>query len=118
MSLSTSRFLETCDPHASSATLSGFADVRFNAVGTAVVLPIDNSKNFLRGFIAAGDSYSVHPIDVIDADGDLVGLPTTRGLVPSRYPEFAWQVACRRRLLTVPMAKHELLAWADTNLGV
>jgi hypothetical protein len=117
MKLSKSSTAETSKALPSQEALSGFADIKFKSIGVAVIVPIKDAGIFVRGFIAAGESYSVHPLDVVDADGDLVGLPTTRGLMPSRYSDFAWQIASRRRLLTVPMAKHELQTWADVQLG-
>jgi hypothetical protein len=117
MKLSRSNTVESSRALPSQEALSGFADIKFKSIGVAVIVPIKSTGIFVRGFIAAGESYSVHPLDVIDADGDLVGLPTTRGLMPSRYSDFAWQIASRRRLLTVPMAKHELLTWAEAQLA-
>jgi len=92
------------------------ADIRFSAIGAAMIVPLKKPGHILRGFIAAGRSYSVHPIDLLDPSGELVELSTIRGLVPSAHPEFMWQVDARRRLLTVPMAEHELIVWANTYL--
>jgi len=117
MKLSKSNTAESSKVLPSQEVLSGFADIKFRSIGVTVIVPVKSAGISVRGFIAAGESYSVHPLDVIDADGDLVGLPTTRGLMPSRYSDFAWQIASRRRLLTVPMARHELLTWADVQLG-
>jgi hypothetical protein len=83
---------------------------RSDVVGAATSVCL-KSDVVLRGFIAVGSEYSVHPIDVIDADGNIFELPTTCGLLPSLHPAFDWQIDTRRRLLTVLMAEIQFRHW-------
>lgn len=82
--------------------------------GVAMIYPVKDMV--VRAWLLCGRSYSVHPLDCIDADGTIVPLPTVRGLVPSESPAFDWQIDTRRRLLVVAQAENELACWADAYL--
>lgn len=107
--------VELARPVSFAVQRQAIVDLHFNAVGVAAIVPL-RCGQILRAFIAAGSAYVVHPVDVVEAGGKIVELPTTSGLRASRSTGFAWELNESRRLLTVPMADVALRKWVEEHL--
>lgn len=86
--------------------------------GCATIYPVHGPDFVVRAFLHCdGDTYRVHPLDVLNENGEVVPLPCVDGLVPSSNPDFLWELPSSRRLMTVPMARWELALWAESTIG-
>lgn len=86
-------------------------------LGVGMTHFVVSAELYVHGFLRCGESYSVHPAHCIDRSGQVVPLPTTRGLRRSRFSEFEWEVESHRRRLVVKQAEIDFVEWADAHVG-